>query len=54
MMGAEDEACVARATDLAVTLPGSSTATIEAAAHFLPLEQPAALAREILRIAESA
>lgn len=51
---AEDAACVARATELAAALPGSSTATVEAAAHFLPLEQPAALAREILRVAEAA
>jgi len=51
---AEDAECVARAGELAAALPGSSTATIESAAHFLPLEQPARLANEILRIAEAA
>jgi len=51
---AENADCVARAEALAGQLAQGSTATVDAAAHFLPLEQPAALAQEIRRIAENA
>jgi len=51
---AENEACRARAEQLAETLPKAQTTRIEGAAHFLPLEQPEALAAEISRIAEAA
>lgn len=51
---AEDSACVARAEQLAASLARGSTTTLDAAAHFLPLEQPEALAREIRRVAEAA
>lgn len=51
---AENAACVARAERLAGSLAHATTATVDAAAHFLPLEQPEALAREIRRIAEAA
>jgi pimeloyl-ACP methyl ester carboxylesterase len=50
----ENQACVERANALASSLPSASTCEIESAAHFLPLEQPAALAREIRRVAEAA
>jgi pimeloyl-ACP methyl ester carboxylesterase len=55
---AENVDCVARAKALAGELSSGRTDTVEAAAHFLPLEQPAALAAvikaEIKRIAEAA
>ena len=51
---AEDTGCVARAEALAGSLAQARTTTVEGAAHFLPLEQPAALAQEIRRIAEAA
>lgn len=51
---AEDAGCRARAERLAETLPNARKARIEGAAHFLPLEQPAALAAEIRRVAEAA
>jgi pimeloyl-ACP methyl ester carboxylesterase len=51
---AEDAGCIARAEALASSLASARTATIEGAAHFLPLEQPAALARELRQIAEAA
>lgn len=50
----ENSDCVTRAEALAARLPACETKTIEAAAHFLPLEQPAALAAEIRRVAEAA
>jgi len=51
---AEHEACRSRAESLADSLGSSgSSAEIEGAAHFLPLEQPEALAREIRRVAEA-
>jgi len=50
----ENSDCVTRAEALAARLPSCETKTIEAAAHFLPLEQPAALAAEIRRVAEAA
>ena len=46
----EDEANRRRAEELATRIDGASAATIEGASHFLPLEQPAALAAEIGRI----
>ena len=52
--GSEDGACVGRAQALAGALAGGTSTTIDGAAHFLPLEQPAALANEIRRIAEAA
>ena len=52
--GSEDEGCVGRAQSLADALSQGSSTTIDGAAHFLPLEQPAALANEIRRIAEAA
>jgi pimeloyl-ACP methyl ester carboxylesterase len=51
---AENEACRARAEDLAQALPKAWTARIDGAAHFLPLEKPEALAAEIRRVAEAA
>ncbi len=51
---AEDAACRARAERLAESLPTSRISEIEAAAHFLPLEQPEALAARIEEIAEAA
>ncbi len=51
---AEHAACVARAEALADALAHGSAETIDAAAHFLPLEQPEALAAEIRRVAEAA
>ena len=51
---AENTDCVARAEELAGKLSSGQTATVEAAAHFLPLEQPATLAAEIRRVAEAA
>ena len=51
---AENADCVARAEALAGALAQGSTATIDGAAHFLPLEQPEALAAEIRRVAEAA
>jgi pimeloyl-ACP methyl ester carboxylesterase len=50
----EDPGCVTRARTLADALPQATTATIEAAAHFLPLEQPAALAAQVRTLTESA
>ncbi len=54
----ENTDCLARAETLAGQLSSGRTATVEAAAHFLPLEQPAALAAliaaEIKRVAEAA
>ena len=51
---AENQACVARALALADSLSKGSTETVEAAAHFLPLEQPDALAALIRAAAEAA
>ena len=51
---AENEACRARAEGLTQAFPKAQTARIEGAAHFLPLEQPDALAAEIRRVAEAA
>lgn len=51
---AEPPDCVARAEALAAALPAGTTATVAGAAHFLPLEQPLALAAEIRRVAEAA
>ena len=51
---AENEACVARAVALAGSLSKGSTETVEDAAHFLPLEQPVALAALIRTAAEAA
>jgi pimeloyl-ACP methyl ester carboxylesterase len=51
---AENEACRARAEALSGSIAGASVAEIDAAAHFLPLEQPAALAAEIRQVAEAA
>ena len=51
---AENEDCVARATTLADALSKGSAETVEAAAHFLPLEQPEALAALIKTHAEAA
>ena len=51
---AENEACVARAVALADAFANGSTSTVEAAAHFLPLEQPDALAALIRTGAEAA
>jgi len=50
----EDAECVARADALASALAHGTSTTIDGAAHFLPLEQPEALASEIRRIAEAA
>ncbi len=50
---AENEACRSRAEALAGSLGSASTTEIEGAAHFLPLEQPKALASEIRRVAEA-
>ncbi len=50
---AENEGCRARAEALADGLGSASFAQIEGAAHFLPLEQPEALAAEIHRAAEA-
>lgn len=52
--GAENEGCVAGAEALAGSFARATTARVDAAAHFLPLEQPEALAGEIRRIAEAA
>ena len=49
----ENTDCVNRAKALTSALPKGGTSSIEAAAHFLPLEQPAALAREIRAFAEA-
>lgn len=51
---AEEPGCVERAQALAERLPGATRIEIEHAAHFLPLEQPAALAAEIRRFLEAA
>jgi pimeloyl-ACP methyl ester carboxylesterase len=50
----EDPLCVERAEALAQALPLATTATVPAAAHFLPLEQPAALAAQVRTVTESA
>lgn len=49
----ENETCRERASALATSLASASTTEVESAAHFLPLEQPAALANEIRRVAEA-
>jgi pimeloyl-ACP methyl ester carboxylesterase len=46
---AEDPGSRTRASDLAARLGNASNQTVTSAAHFLPLEQPAALAAEISR-----
>lgn len=51
---AENPECVSRAEALAEALPNGSTTTVEAAAHFLPLEQPEALATLIRSHVEAA
>jgi pimeloyl-ACP methyl ester carboxylesterase len=51
---AESPACRKRAEALADSISGASVSEIADAAHFLPLEQPAALANEIRRVAEAA
>lgn len=51
---AEAEACIARADALADALAGAERTTVAAAAHFLPLEQPAPLAEEIRLFVEAA
>ncbi|MEE8166973.1 MAG: alpha/beta hydrolase, partial [Myxococcota bacterium] len=51
---AESEDCRERADDLARSLTQASVALVEGAAHFLPLEKPEALAKEILQIADLA
>jgi pimeloyl-ACP methyl ester carboxylesterase len=50
---AESERCLQLADDLAGTLAQVSMVDIDGAAHFLPLEKPAALAMEIRQIAEA-
>lgn len=50
---AEEADAVERGEALATSFAAGSTATVEAAAHFLPLEQPAALAAEIRRVVEA-
>jgi pimeloyl-ACP methyl ester carboxylesterase len=50
----EPDACRDRATSLVGGWSSASPITIEKAAHFLPIEQPAALAAEVLRLAEAA
>ena len=42
-----------RSEELANSLPNAVAASVDDAAHFLPLERPRALAREIRRIAEA-
>lgn len=49
----ENEASRSRAESLASSLASASIAEIAGAAHFLPLEQPQALAAEIRRVAEA-
>ena len=51
---AENTDCVGRAEALAEALANASTETVDAAAHFLPLEQPIALASVIRNAAEVA
>ncbi len=51
---AENADCVTRAEALASALANGSTRTVDAAAHFLPLEQPDALAAVIRSAAEAA
>ena len=51
---AENADCVARSEALASALANGRSSTIEAAAHFLPLEQPEALAAQIRSAAEAA
>ena len=51
---AENADCVSRAQALASALPNGRAQTVEAAAHFLPLEQPEALAALIRSQAEAA
>ena len=50
---AEHEPCRARAESLASHLANATSDLVEGAAHFLPLEKPAALAGEIRHIAEA-
>lgn len=50
---AEDEDCSRRAQALAQGAKRATTRTLDGAAHFLPLEQPEALAGEIRRFAEA-
>lgn len=50
---AENADCVSRAHALASALPNGRARTVEAAAHFLPLEQPDALAALIRSHAEA-
>lgn len=49
----EDSVCRDRALRFADSLTSVSVCEIDGAAHFLPLEQPVALAHEIRRIAEA-
>lgn len=51
---AEPAPCRERAEQLARALSADPVVEIRSAAHFLPLEQPAALAAEIRRVAEAA
>ncbi len=50
---AESDRCLELADDLAGSLAQASIVGIDGAAHFLPLEKPAALATEIRQIAEA-
>jgi pimeloyl-ACP methyl ester carboxylesterase len=50
---AESENCLARADELSRSLPRASTALVDGAAHFLPLEKPEALVKEIQLLAEA-
>jgi pimeloyl-ACP methyl ester carboxylesterase len=50
---AENGDCRSRANTLAGSISGAATPEIAGAAHFLPLEQPEALAAEIHRLAEA-
>ena len=49
---AESEDCRERADELAHSLSQASVAMVEGAAHFLPLEKPEALSKEIRQIAD--
>ena len=50
---AESGDCLERADELARALPQASVVMIEGAAHFLPLEKPEALVKEIQLLAEA-
>jgi pimeloyl-ACP methyl ester carboxylesterase len=50
---AESGDCLERADELARALPHASVVVIEGAAHFLPLEKPEALVKEIQLLAEA-